>query len=301
MSPLASLGAGTDELRAAFEHGRVCALAAQGQRDLQRCLADHPGLFAAGPFDAALASSVALAMAFSAPWSEAADLRLTNRFVLWGFALDWQVDHETGSAAALDLLVRRQLAVADGAPAGPDDPLGRYLAELRAELAAVPAFATLGGAWRDAVDRTLTAMRREWHWRTAASGAGLPGLDGYLANADNLACTVVNVAHWIRTGGPEAHARLDLLVAASDAVQRALRLVNDLGTYERDLRWGDLNALMLVEDRSVVERELADQTRRAMALVEEVRPHVPREAAYLTRQLGHTSGFYRSTDFWGVA
>ncbi|MFR9779464.1 terpene synthase family protein [Micromonospora sp. MS34] len=301
MSPLAPADAGTDELREAFEHGRVCALAAQGQRDLQRCMAEHPDLLGAGPFDAALASSIALAMAFSAPWCDATELRLTNRFVLWGFALDWQVDHEIRSIGELDMLVRRQLAVADGAPAEPDDPLGRFLAELRAELAAVPAFATLSGEWRDAAERTLVAMRREWRWRAAGSDAGRPGLDEYLANADNLGCTVVNVAHWIRNGGPAAHTRLGPLVAASDAVQRALRLVNDLGTYERDRRWGDLNALMLVTDRSVVERELAARMRQAMALVDELRPQHPREAAYLTRQLGHTSGFYRFTDFWGVA
>ncbi|MFI7426944.1 terpene synthase family protein [Micromonospora sp. NPDC049836] len=289
--------AGTDELRAAAEHGRVCALAAQGQRELQRGLAAHPDLFGAGPFDAALASSIALAMAFSAPWCTAAQLRLSNRAVLWGFALDWQVDHETTAAADLDLLVRRQRAVAGGAPPDPADPLGVFLAELRAELAAGPGFAAASEAWRDAVDRTLAAMAREWHWR---ADGHRPALADYLANADNLACTVVNVAHWAGVGGPGAHAHLDRLVTASDAVQRALRLVNDLASYERDLRWGDLNALLLVPDRAVVERELADQVRRATGLIDELRPDVPREATYLTRQLGYTSGFYRSTDFWGV-
>ncbi|MFE9693952.1 terpene synthase [Micromonospora sp. NPDC005806] len=297
MSPLASVSAGTGELREAFEHGRVCALAAQGQRDLQRCMTEQADLFGAEPFDAALASSIALTMAFSAPWCDAAELRLANRSVLWCFALDWQVDHEMGSAVDLDLLVRRQRAVADGGSAEPDDPLGRFLAELRVELAAGPAFATMHGVWRDAVDRTLVAMRREWHWR---ADAHRPGLDEYLANADNLASTMVNVTHWAGVGGPQAHALLDRLVAASDAVQRALRLVNDLASYERDLRWGDLNALMLVEDRSVVDQELADQVRQATGLIDELRPDVPREAAYLTRQLGYASGFYRFTDFWGI-
>lgn len=292
-----------DELREAAEHGRICALAAQGQRDLQRCLAAHPDLFAAGPFDAALASTVALAIAFSAPDCDAAELRLTNRAVLWGFALDWQVDHLAASAADVDQLVRGQLAVAAGVPAAADDPLGRFLANLRADLAAVPAFGTLGGQWREAVRRTLEAMRREWHWRTAGRDEllPLPSLADYLANADNLACTVVNVAHWISVGGADAPDRLDRLVGASDAVQRALRLVNDLATYERDLRWGDLNAIMLVGDRAVVERELAGLLARATELLDELRADCPREAAYLTRQLGYTSGFYRSTDFWGVA
>ena len=151
--------------------------------------------------------------------------------------------------------------------------------------------------------RTLEAMRREWHWKAAARDdrQSLPTLADYLTNADNLACTVVNVAHWIRAGGADAHAQLDRLIIASDAVQRALRLVNDLGTYERDLRWGDLNAIMLVDERAVVQRELAGLVTRATDLLDELGAHCPREAAYLTRQIGYTSGFYRSTDFWGVS
>ncbi|MEU1643432.1 terpene synthase family protein [Micromonospora zamorensis] len=292
-----------DALQQAAEHGRVCALAAQGQRDLQRCLAAHPDLFAEGPFDGALTSSIALAIAFSAPWCEAAELRLTNRAVLWGFALDWQVDRLATSAVALDRLVRQQLLVADGAAATTDDPLGHLLADLLADLAAEPAFAELGGVWRAAARRTLHAMRQEWQWKTAMRDnlQPRPTLTEYLNNADNLACTVVNVVHWIRTGGADTEAGLDRLVLASDAVQRALRLVNDLSTYERDLRWDDLNAIMLVEDRAVVEQELARLVTEATDLLGELRADSPREAAYLTRQLGYTTGFYRSTDFWGVS
>ena len=79
-----------------------------------------------------------------------------------------------------------------------------------------------------------------------------------------------------RRGRDEA--QLDRLVIASDAVQRALRLVNDLSTYERDLRWGDLNAIMLVDDRSVVEQELKRLVAEATDLLEEFRVDCPTEA-----------------------
>lgn len=293
----------SDELRQAAEHGRVCALAAQGQRDLQRCLTAHSDLFAEGPFDGALTSTIAMVTAFSAPWCSAAELRLTNRAVLWVFALDWQVDRLATSAAELDRLVQGQLQVADGAPPSADDPLERFLAVLHADLAAAPAFDRMGGAWRAAARRTLLAMRREWQWKTTM-GDGLqprPTLAEYLNNADNLASTLVNVVQWIRTGAAETEAQLDRLVVASDAVQRALRLINDLSTYERDLRWGDLNAIMLVDDRSVVEQELKRLVAEATDLLEEFRVDCPTEAEYLTRQLGYTTGFYQSTDFWGVS
>ncbi|WP_446215891.1 terpene synthase family protein [Micromonospora sp. IBHARD004] len=289
-----------DRLASAAEQGRICALAARGQRELQRRTAAQPDLFPSRPFDAALLSSVSLAMAFSAPWCTAEELALTGRAVLWGFAVDWQVDHLATSRSEIDLITKTSLAVADGAAA--EDPLGRFLAELRDDLAATPGFAGLRGLWREELDRTLTAMAREWDWKTAAeAGAGgRPTLTEYLANADNLAATVVNVAHWIHTGTPGTHRQLPRLVAVSDEVQRALRLVNDLATYERDLEWGDLNAIMLVDDRAEIERRTAAQIDHCRHLLAELAANCPREADYLSRQLGFTSGFYRLTDFWGT-
>ncbi|MEU8054190.1 terpene synthase family protein [Micromonospora haikouensis] len=290
-----------DQLSAAAEQGRICALAAQGQRDLQRQAARYPDLFAGRAFDAALFSNIALAIAFGAPWCTAEQLRLTNRMVLWGFALDWRIDYLAKSRADVDRVVAGALAVAEGASPDADDPLGRLLAELRDDLAAVPAFAELGDAWRAAVRRTVTAMAREWHWKTARErdGAPLPGFTEYLANADNLACTVVNVAHWIWTGDAETHRRLDRLVTVSDEVQRVLRLVNDLATYERDLEWGDLNALLLVDDRAEVDQRIVELVERCTELLAPLAGGCPLQAAYLARQIGFSSGFYRSADFWG--
>lgn len=289
-----------DGLASAAELGRVCALAARGQRELQRRVDAQPDLFPRQPFDAALLSSISLAMAFSAPWCTAEELGLTGRAVLWGFAVDWQVDHLATSRSEVDRIRTACLAVADGAAA--EDPLGRFLAELRDDLAATPAFAELRGVWRAALDRTLTAMAREWDWKTAAEdgSASRPTLDRYLANADNLAATVVNVAHWIHAGSPGTHRQLARLVTVSDEVQRALRLVNDLATYQRDLDWGDLNAIMLVADRAEIERRTAAQVDHCRRLLADLTPDCPREADYLTRQLGYTSGFYRLTDFWGT-
>jgi hypothetical protein len=290
--------ADVDQLADAAEQGRICGLAAQGQRDLQRLAAARPELFPADPFEPMLFANIALAIAFGAPWCDATQLRAANRTVLWGFALDWLVDHVAGSPAEVSRLVDRCRAVADGATPQADDPLGGFLVELEAELAGAPAFAQRRALWRDRVVRTVEAMAREWHWK--ADGTR-PTLDEYLDNADNHACTIVNVAHWLRTGDPATLARLDLLVAASDQVQRALRLVNDLGTYERDLRWGDLNALLLVADPAEVHDRLAGLVAEARRQLDPVRADCPTQVAYLERQLGFSSGFYRLADFWGMA
>lgn len=292
-----------DELAAAREQGRICALVARGERDLQRCAAEHPELFAAPVFDTGLFSAVARAIAFGAPWCTAEQLRLANRAVLWGFAVDWLIDHEATHRTQVEALVNACLAVADDPDAVGSDPLSRFLAELRDELASAPAFERLRPTWRDALARMLLAMAREWDWRAGCDGtagdAPLPGFAEYLANADNLACTFVNVSHWIYSGTAETLEQLPELLLASDEVQRILRLVNDLGTYERDLRWGDLNALRLVPDREVVEREIRVLTERCRKLLAPLAVSCPREAAYLARQIGFSSGFYRSADFWG--
>ncbi|MGW4502757.1 terpene synthase family protein [Micromonospora sp. NPDC004336] len=305
MLPGADLAAGgRDELRDAREQGRICGLAVRGQRDLQASAAAHPELFPADPFDTMLFANISLAIAFGAPWCTPAQLRATNRTVLWGFALDWLVDHRARSRAEVDRLVARCLAVADGEPPAADDHLGAYLAALQDELATRPAFAAHRPLWRDRLHATVRAMAQEWAWKAAwRSGdrAALPSLDAYLANADNHACTIVNVAHWIYTGDEATLARLDELVAVSDEVQRALRLVNDLGTYERDLRWGDLNALLLVEDRAEVERRLAALVDDCRRMLVPLRSTCPREADYLARQIGFSSGFYQLADFWGMA
>ncbi|MEV2239385.1 terpene synthase family protein [Micromonospora sp. NPDC049891] len=281
----------------AAEQGRICALAAKGQRDLAKVAAAYPELFPVRPFDAALFGNVAMAIAFGAPWCDLDQLRVTNRMVLWGFAVDWLVDHEARSRDEIDKLTARCLAVADGARPEEGDHLGAFLAELRDELATAPAFATHQDRWREEIRTVLTAMAREWDWKQTPDQ--LPDFEDYLANSANLACTVVNVGHWIHVGDPGTLKQLDPLLAASDQVQRILRLVNDLGTYERDLRWGDLNALMLVP-RADVERRIADlvaQTRRMLA---PLRESCPVAADYLARQIGFSSGFYRSTDFWGT-
>ncbi|MEU8184529.1 terpene synthase family protein [Micromonospora sp. NPDC049044] len=290
-----------DEMALAAEHGRICALAAKGQRDLAERAAAYPDLFPARPFDPALFGNVAMAIAFGAPRCDLDQLRVTNRAVLWGFAVDWLVDHEARSRAEIDRLTASCLAVADGGPPAADDPLGRFLAELRDELAAVPAYATHGAVWRTELRTMFDAMAREWDWKQAAGSGAMPTLDEYLANAANLACTVVNVVHWIRSDDPATLAHLDALVAASDQVQRILRLVNDLASYERDKRWGDLNALMLVPERADVERRIADLVTEARELLEPLRASCPVPADYLARQIGFSSGFYRSTDFWGVS
>ncbi|MBB2747953.1 UNVERIFIED_ORG: hypothetical protein FHR35_007834 [Microbispora rosea subsp. rosea] len=289
-----------EELRAARECGAAAAVSAELQRDLRKCQDAYPGLFPTRPFDSALFSAVAQANAFGAPWASADRLRVASRTALWIFALDWLLDYVATSRDEVDLLVRGCLDVADGSPPPLDFPLGHFLAEIRDELAAAPAFTAREAVWREELRRILSAMAREWDWKTAArEGVPLPTLDEYLDNADNFGSSFVNVSHWIRGGNPAALGRFDELRAASGQVQRVLRLLNDLATYERDLAWGDLNARMLCSGREEIAERVGVLIDGCGELLEPLRDVCPDEVVYLERQIGYSMGFYGITDYWG--
>jgi signal recognition particle receptor subunit beta len=123
----------------------------------------------------------------------------------------------------------------------------------------------------------------------------LPDLDAYLANATNIGFAFVFAGHWIGTGGAGDVAGVR---EAAWAVQRVLRLLNDLGSIERDRKWGDLNALLLGAGEPAVRARLAE----LKAEVSKAVAPIPAELAdYLVRQVEFCTGFYGVTDFWVAA
>lgn len=292
---------GLDGLEAAAEQGRICALALACQRDLADDIGRYPELFPPDRFGPSLLAGLSLANAFGSPWASAEQLRFVTRVSVWVFAADWQVDGLAKTRNELDDIVLACLKVADGEEGNSAAPLARYLAEIRAELAAAPAFDSVLPVWRDRLRRFLLGMVREWEWRTAvADGGNPPGLDEYLRNSDSTAASFVNVSHWIFTDDREALAHLAELVEAGEMVQRVLRLMNDLASRERDLASGDLNALTLGAGYAEVTAVVAELVDRCRELIRPLRTGCPRAADYLERQIGFSAGFYRLTDYWSA-
>jgi hypothetical protein len=271
-------------------------VAGLAQRDLLTCAAAYPALFPARPFDPAFFSTITLANAFCAPWLPAERLRLTNRITLWVFALDRLIDHVATRPAEVEDIVRRCLA---DQPA-PGDPLAGFLAEIRAEMAGAPAFPVLGEVWADELRRMLDGMAREWQWkaaRLADPDHPLPTLDAYLDNAE-FGFSLVYVSHWLATTEPGQLNDIAELRTAGQAVQRVIRLLNDLGTYHREQQTGDLNALLLA-DRATIGERIVVETARSRELLARLKPAHPRLAGFLGRHLDFNAGFYRVTDYQG--
>jgi hypothetical protein len=287
-------------LVSAAESGRTCATAALMHRDLIGCAARYPELFPTKPFDAAFFSAISLAHAFCAPWHSEPELRIANRLTLWNFGLDRLIDDVAATANEVASTVAGCMAIAEEDPAPARDPLAAFLVEIRDDLAAAPAYQQLGDVWRHELRLVLKSMAREWEWKAARLAdpeAALPTLDAYLDNAQ-FGFSMIYVTHWICTTDLAALADVEDLHAAGCAVERVIRLLNDLGTYHRDLSTGDLSALKLA-DRLVVQQRVAVEIARSKELLAPLTPVHPGLALFLDRHIRFSSGFYHVTDYQG--
>ncbi|MFI0352454.1 terpene synthase family protein [Actinomadura sp. 9N407] len=291
-----------DLVQEAFGAGAVMAQAVRAGRDLVACAEAHPDLFSAKPIDATTYHAVACANAFGSPDLDARALRVANRTSLWIFGLDWLVDHKAAAREEIEDLNRRCLAVADGGDPVPGDGLTGFLAEIRDEVAASPAFPELRADWRAQLARLLEAGAREWDWKAAAASgdkAALPSFDTYLDNADNYGSAWVNISHWIVRADPATLAHTGPLQTISREVQKVLRLLNDLATLDRDMTWGDLNAQMLGVDGAGITARIGEVVEGCRTLLAPLRNECPEPVAYLERQIGYSTAFYGVSDYWG--
>ncbi|MGP3918141.1 hypothetical protein [Nonomuraea sp. 10N515B] len=142
--------------------------------------------------------------------------------------------------------------------------------------------------WRDQLARMPAGMARAWVWRDTQAA---PTLARYLDNADSRGSCFADLSHWIYTGDAWVKAHLEQLRAVSRQVQRYLHLLGELASYRRDMSWGDLNILGLGVSRAEVTDAMAALAREVAQLIEPVREHSPRTAAYLGRRLGFQAGF----------
>lgn len=304
----------------AADAGRAAQVANQVQQDLLRQVGAYPALFAS-PAMQPVPEVLAQAWSFGTPGYAADEVRAGARVSLWIFGLDWLVDHQATTADQVDAIVGRCMGVADALPTEAGDELAGFLAGLRADLAAAPAFAELAPVWREELRRMLHAMATEWAWKVqlgmapAARRAGPPGipaaagmpasppatLEGYLAIADNFGSVLTHVTHWMANSDPSVLTHLEELRTASRLAQAAMRLANDLATTGREREWGDLNAIALgisAHDIGVRIGELAGQARQ---MLEPLRARCPRGATLVLQQMDWTLGFYGGgRDFWAM-
>ncbi|QIZ35970.1 terpene synthase [Saccharopolyspora sp. ASAGF58] len=287
----------------AAEAGRICALALRAQIDLHAAATatEYAAFFPDPPIGPQVYSGIAVTNAFISPWSTSAELRLLNRAASWVFAIDLLIDHRATEQTEVDQLIAACLSAAGGTADPHEHPGARFLSALRNDLRTADAFPALEGLWLAELQRMLAAMAQEWRWKTAAagaSGATRPSLSDYLDNADNYGTVWINLTHWIHNGHRATLAHLDELLHISRVTQQIMRLRNDLGTYQRDVDWHDLNALMLA-DRPEVEQTIGHLSRSIQQPLAHLGATCPHNVQYLQRQADYITGFYAAGgEFW---
>ncbi|WP_084959724.1 terpene synthase family protein [Thermoactinospora rubra] len=269
--------------------GRMCAVGVECGRRLAGWARAHAAALPGAAFDGGMLTALGLVCATGSPHATVEDLETVSRAALWVFAVDHAVETTRPEPVIEDCL----RAAAGGQPAS---PVAVMLADLRAGLAARPAFPGHAEAWQDQLERTLTAMARQQQWR--AEQARLT-LEDYLRAADSCGAALVNLSHWIATGDAWTLAHLEQARQAGDHVQRYLRLLNDLAGAEREERRGDANALRFGITREQLHEAMADLAARAEGLLAPIRAGSPATAAYLEHQMAFNTGFYAGSDYWG--
>lgn len=306
------------------EPTRTAALAREVRADLEDWAARYP-LVRRTRFP-----GIALTAAVQLPELGRADRALAGLVAAWLFTFDDVVDEERVAGPALAALVADLKAIAWRAPpavgAGGSEPgaqMGRALTEIRERLAAYRSFASLADHWRltfaQAVDGIVRDRILGTALRGAAPGAPRPAPPSY---ATVMATAQYSIAahHYLASclvvyNDPRVVARLPALAAIGTECARAVRLANDLQTWEKEEREGIFNTLAAARAellRAEPGLSAAEGQERALRFARErlaahaahtrallaVSP-VPDGAveAGLARFLDFTTGFYAAHDF----
>lgn len=307
---------------------RIAALAREVRVDLDTYAERYP------IFDRARFPAVALTTAVHVPDLTRADRALLALVSLWIIAFDEIVDEERVSRPALDTLVADYIAIVRGAPrdtarvAGPGDQLGRALREIGRRLAAYTPGTPLVVHWGASFERMVDGIVRQHDLGVALNGeaagvAPAPARAAAPLSYDallDIALHSIGVPYYLASSfivydDPRIADRLPLLVRIGEACARAIRLANDLRTWEKDAREGSLNTLVAVCAelervtpglsaaeyraqglRSLEERLAASVARTQSLLALSPVPHGAAEAG-IARLVEFVTAFYAAHDY----
>lgn len=242
----------------------------------------------------AITVPAALSHALVSPWRRPEELRAPNRIGNWLFWLDDAIEG-SDSDTEVDDLVEGCLAVAAGEQPPTDHSLLRALGDIRDELAATPLWPDLASLWQERVMRTAEGYRSYREFSRALADGTPPTPAEYMAVTIGVELT--RITHLIAAEGPAVADHIELLLQAIEAQDHAHRLVNDIQTFDRDCRDGDINVLFLGITRQEAAAQAEDHVARAHSLLRPLVAAGVRAAIEIDRQTSHTIAFYKAMDY----
>lgn len=194
--------------------------------------------------------SVALFVAVTVPHFSLTNALMAVKMAFWLFALDDIADEQIVTIPELEKRVNRWHRIARGEIAnGVQDDASRMLLEIRKVLAEFPMFDSLKDHWAHEVWRFAHSMVCEYQDAvnyTEENSRVLPSLDSYLKwGAYSVGLPVWVAAAWVVVGSPLILECLDTINKAVVFAGSAVRLYNDLKTFERERQEGTVNSVLI--------------------------------------------------------
>lgn len=277
----------------------VAILSLKVLKDLRVWAAEYPQILRSVPME-----SQALSAAAISPWRTADQLRLPARMYMWAYAMDDHVEQNVQSLAELDDLFGRANSIIQG---GHDDshPLLAALSDWQSELTRYPLYPRLARLWARIFAETMRGERYDWiAGRARERGEGPSDPDEYLSHAASVNLSLTLFPYWATTDQEDLPDNLDVLIGAMEEIQVAVRLVNDLCTFERErTQPRENNILMYDASPEWVRSELARRSAIARHLVGPIEASGYRPAIEALRTLDWSIAFYEIADFrgWGTS
>jgi hypothetical protein len=224
--------------------------------------------------------SVALLTSTVAPQISPIDTLVSAKLVFWIFGVDDMADEGTISPQELQKRTEDWYWIASGdVIRGTDqgDGLGRMLMEIKRELSMYPLFESLHERWADELTRFMDRKVQECRMARAfaVNGASaLPSVEEYVEwGLHGVGVPLWSWAVWAVVDDPSVKEYLAPIVKATEHTAAAVRLYNDLRTYQRELDEESVNSVliachaMLDEDPDQpVELVVTEAKRRVMQL-----------------------------------
>lgn len=250
ISPVAGLDIGFLKMLPSRDQVHIFDLSIRASRTLHHWAARYPLIRRERVWP------LALSVAAAAPFCSVEALIATARLSLWVFTLDDLFDDERVLMVELRRRAARYRAIARDQPADEaEDSLAQALREVRDDLTHYSLFSSLGEAWTTALCGTIDAMMREHQWRNAYQRSGAAALPGYTDYVTNGIYSIGGPPHvWaslITVDDPSTIQRLSQLRAMERAACICIRLANDLQSFDKEVREGKINALVLLSQQAI--------------------------------------------------
>jgi hypothetical protein len=173
-------------------------------------------------------------------------LRLAHDWMAWLIAFDDSVD-DTALGHEVDQVRLRTGALLVARTGAPDDPLDRGFANLWSRLsAAAPA------RWLDMFESHVREYFDSYLWEAGNRRAkAVPEVAEYLENRLNTGAVQTCFDLTLLTCGGDPATRTERVLAAERLASRVISLTNDLASYHKERRLGDVHNLVVI----LIERE----------------------------------------------